>query len=118
MRHAIQVNPGLNIIFQFSLQVATNVTFEQTQTIMGRAGSVCLLNNQLSTFVETLKSTRRIVNAKSSPISANTAPSTVASPAMLVASLCCFRYRRPRCRPKFSRMSELTKKAAATARAK
>ena len=44
-------------VIQFSLQVAANVTFEQTQTIMGRAGSVCLLNNQLSAFVEPLEST-------------------------------------------------------------
>ena len=45
MWHAIQVDAGLDIVFQFSLQVATNVTFEQTQTIVGGAGSVCLLNN-------------------------------------------------------------------------
>ena len=58
MWHAIQVDAGLDIVFQFGLQVATNVTFEQTQTIVGRAGSVCLLNNQLSAFVEPLERTR------------------------------------------------------------
>ena len=58
MRHAIQVNAGLDIIFQFSLQVATNIAFEQTKTVMGRAGGVCLLNNQLSAFVEPLERTR------------------------------------------------------------
>ena len=58
MWHVIQVDAGFDIVFQFGLQVATNVTFEQSQTIMGRASSVCLLNNQLSTFVEPLERTR------------------------------------------------------------
>jgi hypothetical protein len=34
MWHAIQVDAGLDIIFQFGLQVATNITFEQTKTVM------------------------------------------------------------------------------------
>ena len=58
MWHAIQVYAGLDIIFQFSLQIATNITFEQTKTVMGGAGIVCLLNNQLSAFVEPLEGTR------------------------------------------------------------
>ena len=58
MWHAIQVDTGPDIVFQFGLQVAAKFTFEQTQTIVGRAGSVCLLNNQLSAFVEPLERTR------------------------------------------------------------
>ena len=58
MWHAIEVNAGLHIVFQFSLQVATNITFEQIKAVMGRAGSVCLLNNQLPAFVEPLERTR------------------------------------------------------------
>ena len=58
MWHAIQVDTGLDIVFQFGLQVAAKFTFEQTQTIVGRAGSVCLLNYQLSAFVEPLERAR------------------------------------------------------------
>ena len=57
MWHAKQVNAGLDIVFQVSLQVATNITFEQGKTVIGRAGSVCLLDNQLSAFVESLERT-------------------------------------------------------------
>ncbi len=58
MCHAIQVYTSPYIILQFGLQFATNLTFEQSKTVMGRAGSICLLNNQLSAFVEPLEGTR------------------------------------------------------------
>jgi hypothetical protein len=58
VRHAIQVNPGLNIVFEFNLQIASNIAFEQSETIVSRRGSVCLLDNKLSAFVKTLQSAR------------------------------------------------------------
>src|SRR5215467_1593450 len=58
MWHAIQVDSGLNISSQLTLQVAGNVVFEQAETIMGRASGVCLLNDQLSAFVEALQGAR------------------------------------------------------------
>jgi hypothetical protein len=58
MWHAIQVDSGLNIGSQFGLQVAGNVVFKQSETIMGRASGVCLLNDQLSAFVEAPQSAR------------------------------------------------------------
>ena len=57
MRHAIQVNAGLDIDFQVGLQVATNITFEPGKTVIGRAGSVTLLDNQLSALVKSLERT-------------------------------------------------------------
>src|SRR5215471_10154130 len=58
MWHAIQVDSGLNIGSQLGLQVAGNVVFEQAETVMGRARGVCLLNDQLSAFVEALQGAR------------------------------------------------------------
>src|SRR5215467_3424234 len=58
MWHAIQVDSALNIGSQLGLQVAGNVVFEQAETIMGRTGGVCLLNDQLSAFVEALQGAR------------------------------------------------------------
>jgi len=42
---AIQIDPRADIVFELHLKVARNVTFEQTETIIGRADCVCLLKN-------------------------------------------------------------------------
>src|SRR5262245_20882618 len=55
MRHAIQIDPRENIVFQLLLKVAPDFTFEQVETIIGCANRVCLLNDQLSAFVEPLE---------------------------------------------------------------
>jgi len=43
---------------ELHLKVARNFTFEQTETIIGRADRVCLLKNQLSAIVEPLECAR------------------------------------------------------------
>jgi len=55
MWHAIQIDPGADIVFQLHLKVVRNSTFEQTEAIIGCADRVCLLNDQLSALVEPLQ---------------------------------------------------------------
>ena len=58
MWHAIEVDAGLDIVSKFALQVASNLAFEHGKTIMCRAGSICLLDYELSAVIEPLQGAR------------------------------------------------------------
>jgi hypothetical protein len=60
--HAIEVDAGLDIVSKFVLQVASNLAFEQGKTIMCRAGSICLLDHELSAIIETLTKKAAAIN--------------------------------------------------------
>ena len=58
MRHAIKIDAGLDIVLKFVLQVAANTPPKESETIMCCTRSVCFLNHELSTIIETLQGAR------------------------------------------------------------